>query len=215
VATAGTASGIAGGGSQDLPSSECLKLEGLPFFDPDRGDCGTSPPADMSLRNGPVVSTAGGAGGAGNTGATGGGPAILWCSSPTDIWGTDVVSSGYAGSSPTKLQHWDGSEWTTVTAPYDYYFEAAWGHAADDVWFVGHAGHVSWNHGLFVLHWNGTRLEVLKLPAAPNGSLPLIMGWQEVVTGRADGNVWVGADGAVYRIPAPLPPDCLTPFEAP
>lgn len=209
VASGGVAawssSGDGAGGNTTPPLvGECFKQEKpAPFFDAARGDCGPSPPADLALRNGPGAGTDGGVAGAGNTAATGGGPAILWCNSPTDIWATDVVSAGGADSPSNHLQHWNGTDWTTVTSGDDSYFESGWGHAADDVWFVGHGGHVSFNHVLFVMHWNGTHLEYLNLPAT-------IQAWQQGVVGTPDGDVWIAANGSTFHVPRPLPPDCLT-----
>ena len=154
-----------------------------------------------------------GAGGAGDScpSPAPAGPSILWCSSPTDIWATDVPSQGWACSPSTKVLHWDGAGWTTMTQHDQYYFESAWARSAGDVWIVGHAGSVSWFHELVVLHWNGARLQQLMIadPAAMPAA-PGLMAWQETVFGTADGGIWIRGDrDDSWRITTPVAASCL------
>jgi hypothetical protein len=51
-----------------------------------------------------------------------------------------------------RIYHFDGSDWTQVeTGTTNNSISAAWGAAADDVWFVSLSG--------ARLHWNGEKLE--------------------------------------------------------
>lgn len=158
-----------------------------------RGNCGANPPADLTLMNGTTSDT---------DPPRGSGPVILWCNSPTDIWGTDVPSSGYAGSLPTRLMHWDGATWTAITPEgYDKYHLSGWGSGPNDVWIVGHAGHVSWAHAAFALHWDGAEWRKLKGFDAQD--------WQEHVVARVDGNALLIND---FVVPRPVPAACLEPL---
>lgn len=92
----------------------------------------------------------------------------LWVLSGTDAWA--------AGQDGTVL-HWDGSDWSAITGgPADVDYAAAWGSAADNVWFVGTGSAV---------RWNGTAL-------SNPGSV--ITGTPVSISGSADDNVWIAAE---------------------
>jgi len=185
----------------------------VPAVQASRGDCGPSPPADLSLVNGASDATEP------CPNPAPAGPSILWCSSPNDIWATDLPTQGWACSPRTRLMHWDGAAWTMMTQRDDYFFESAWGRNAGDVWITGHAGSVSWFHQLVALHWDGTRLQQLLITDPGTSNDPAFQVWQAAVFGTADGKIWIRADGGdgstwiggdrSWRIPTPLAASCL------
>jgi hypothetical protein len=135
---------------------------------------------------------------------------ILWCTSPDDIWATDVKTEGWAGSPSTKLLHWDGQSWHTMTESYDNYFLSGWGSQSQGVWIVGHTGHVSWAHSLIALHWDGTQLKRLVTWDLNQPIQQAPMAWQAEVFGTNDG-VWISGDGE-WKVATPVPKSCLNDY---
>jgi hypothetical protein len=183
--------------------SPCITVAAnVPTLGNSRGDCGPHPPADLRLRNGDYDAS--------SAWSNVVGPSVLWCSSPTDIWATDISISGWAGSGATKLMHWDGTCWATLLDPGgagSVRLESAWGSAPNDVWIVGHNGGASWYHRIFLLHWDGARLRALTVP-----DTGYFDRWQEAVWGTGN-DLWIASTDQgeePLHVALPVPPECLS-----
>jgi len=112
---------------------------------------------------------------------------------PSDVW---VISSGQQDSSPSGpvvVEHWNGSRWQAVPAPFGQsdpfagFTATAW----NDAWAVGSYGQggnrvAKFSHSL-AAHWNGRswRLTHVPMPAGGSNSAALV----DVAAARPD-DVW-------------------------
>jgi hypothetical protein len=83
------------------------------------------------------------------------------------------------------------------------------GFSANDVWIVGHFGSRSSDHLLYVLHWNGSRLQALIIPYVHPTFSPFAS-WQEHVWIGTDGAIWIVGDTQTWRVPLPIADACLS-----
>ena len=218
---AGADAGDAGAddaGDAAAAGSTCLLpgIIGAPAIPSTRGDCGLHPPADACAGNG--ASDPGTPGLPACLPGTSAVAAILWCVSPTDIWATNIEPAGSLDEPETKLLHHDGTGWQTISSLSQTYLQSVSGRH-DDVWVVGHLGHLSWYHRLIVFHWNGSQLQSLILPANTTSSPvdPLLQSWHPQVwagpdTRSAPGapdTLWIGGDTA-WHLPTPVAPACFS-----
>ena len=68
-------------------------------------------------------------------------PIFAW--SPPDVWGTDVVTAGWACSPSNNLLHWGGAAWTPMSAqlqPSDVWPERVSMAPDGTIWISGDNG---------------------------------------------------------------------------
>jgi hypothetical protein len=120
--------------------------------------------------------------------------------SPNDIWavGYTDTTSGPHHFNPLAL-HWDGAAWTTVPTPTTHggTLFAVQALASDNVWAVGEdqlRSGQTLTSTTYILHWNGTRWNVVSSPNQPV-AVNALFG----VSGVAADDVWaVGFTGVSF-----------------
>jgi hypothetical protein len=131
--------------------------------------------------------------------------------SATDAWAVGFTWTLSDGPQAT-IEHWDGSNWTLVTAPSsDTELNAVSASSGTDVWAVGEAAASSGNPSALVEHWDGTAWSVEPVPSGqgPLSGVDAISTsnvWAVGPTGTAGGTIADHFDGTTWsRVPSPKP----------
>lgn len=107
-----------------------------------------------------------------------------------DVWAVDTIDSTGSGYR-TRIEHWNGSQWTTVLSPnpdpgnfYNFLMDVDAVSSAD-AWAVGYYGH---SYRTMVVHWNGQSWQQVTTPNY--GGTSNITNELEGVYAIATDNVW-------------------------
>ena len=98
----------------------------------------------------------------------------------------------------TLIQHWDGTNWSTIPSPnppYESALRSVFALSSNDVWAVGYATDTR-SHDL-AEHWDGTQWSIVPIPTIPDTTE--LRG----VTSLAPDNVWAVGFKGIYSAQAP------------
>jgi hypothetical protein len=122
--------------------------------------------------------------------------------SVTTISANDVWAAGYFvnhGFYQTLIEHWDGSQWSIVPSPNtaqnnNNILRTVFAESSGDIWAAG-SYHDGYSYKSLVLHWNGTRWDLVSSPSRPGNNY--IYDLQSLLTGQiwAVGTSTDGGDG--------------------
>lgn len=126
-----------------------------------------------------------------------------------DVW---VVGEGNGPGAPAYIWHWDGSDWSAVSAPTpgeDRSLESIAAIASDDVWVGGWYRDAAWVSHPLLLHWDGLSWTQFTSPAGGNA----FAAWaaDDILTFGVGG--WAHWDGATWSAedgPQVLPSASIT-----
>ena len=114
--------------------------------------------------------------------------------SPADAWAVgDSINSTTNGSDQTLVEHWNGSQWATVSTPI---FTPGFGHldgvkafAPNDVWAVGSYATTTGDDPelTLVLHWDGSSWTQISTPNPNSLSNRLL-----AITATSPSDIWAG-----------------------
>ena len=124
----------------------------------------------------------------GPTFASGDQPAIFGMTSTSadDIWAVGDLLADDGGAIFALFEHWDGTEWTAMTASAGTPFLMnASADAVDDAWAVGYNAEIIDEDLTLAMHWNGTTWSQVSTPNVGAGN-NILYG----VAALASDNVW-------------------------
>lgn len=117
----------------------------------------------------------------------------VWGSGPNDVW-----IAGAAGS----VNHWDGTQWRSATAPTSQTLSVIWGTGPNDIWAVSTADVVLHTTGFK----DGEARWSLMTPIA-DLSVPTIGGFLRALWGTSPDDIWTAGDVWVMYRPTSFTPE--------
>lgn len=113
--------------------------------------------------------------------------------SSDDAWAVGSYSAPHSHTIQTNVLHWDGSTWTRVASPNaNTFFSQLYGVdgvSPTDAWAVGYSTSVSRRFHSLVLHWDGVRWSIVRVPG----------GELDAVDALSSRNVWAVGRGVLLH----------------
>ena len=98
-------------------------------------------------------------GGSGFSGLTG-----IDARSATDVWAVGYYTTTTSDAYQTLIEHWNGTQWSTVPSPAEGRLFGVAAVSANDAWAVGFTGTFPGPYQTVIERWNGTQWSLVSSP---------------------------------------------------